>query len=75
MLLNNDRPMVPKSTLRAGYRLVLHGLAAKMLYELLVQTKRATGASPAYRSLLVRALPADRRGGSPNTDPPQPRQA
>ena len=41
VLLNNKHPMVPESTLRAGYRLVLHGLAAEMLYELLVRAKRA----------------------------------
>ena len=35
VLLNNKHPMVPQSTLRAGYRLVLHGLASEMLYELL----------------------------------------
>ena len=47
VLLNNKHPMVPESTLRAGYRLVLHGLASEMLYELLVRTKRANGASAA----------------------------
>ena len=41
VLLNNKHPMVPESTLRAGYRLVLHGLASEMLYELLVREKRA----------------------------------
>ena len=41
MLLNNKHPLVPESTLRAGYRLVLHGLSSEMLYELLVRTKRA----------------------------------
>jgi hypothetical protein len=40
VLLNNKHPMVPMSTLRAGYRLVLHGLASEMLYELLVRAKR-----------------------------------
>jgi hypothetical protein len=29
VLLNNRHPMVPQSTLRAGYRLVLHGLASE----------------------------------------------
>lgn len=42
VLLNNKHPMVPESTLRAGYRLVLHGLASEMLYELLVRTKHAS---------------------------------
>jgi hypothetical protein len=41
LLLNNKHPLVPESTLRAGYRLVLHGLSSEMLYELLVRTKRA----------------------------------
>jgi uncharacterized protein DUF6999 len=45
VLLNNKHPMVPESTLRAGYRLVLHGLASEMLYELLVREKR-THSSP-----------------------------
>lgn len=45
MLLNNKHPLVPQSTLRAGYRLVLHGLASEMLYELLVRTKRGSAAS------------------------------
>jgi hypothetical protein len=40
VLLNNKHPMVPESTLRAGYRLVLHGLASEMLYELLVRERR-----------------------------------
>ena len=40
-LVNNKHPMVPMSTLRAGYRLVLHGLSSEMLYELLVRMKRA----------------------------------
>ena len=40
VLLNNKHPMVPLSTLRAGYRLMLHGLASEMLYELLVRAKR-----------------------------------
>jgi hypothetical protein len=45
VLVNNKHPMVPQSTLRAGYRLVLHGLASEMLYELLVREKRAASAS------------------------------
>lgn len=43
VLLNNKHPLVPESTLRAGYRLVLHGLASEMLYELLVRAKRGPG--------------------------------
>jgi hypothetical protein len=49
VLLNNKHPLVPESTLRAGHRLVLHGLASEMLYELLVRAKRAH-AQPADRS-------------------------
>jgi len=40
VLLNNKHPLVPESTLRAGYRLVLHGLSSEMLYELLIRAKR-----------------------------------
>ena len=47
VLLNNKHPLVPESTLRAGHRLVLHGLASEMLYELLVRTKRAQAAKAA----------------------------
>ena len=39
-LVNNKHPMVAQSTLRAGYRLVLHGLASEMLHAYLVQKKR-----------------------------------
>ena len=44
VLLNNKHPMVPESTLRAGHRLVLHGLSSEMLYELLARAKRAEAA-------------------------------
>ena len=47
VLLNNKHPLVPESTLRAGHRLVLHGLASEMLYELLVRAKRAHAAATA----------------------------
>jgi hypothetical protein len=40
MLVNNRHPMVALSTLRAGSRLILHGLATEMLHALLVQLKR-----------------------------------
>ncbi|WP_245597988.1 DUF6999 family protein [Ottowia thiooxydans] len=39
ILLNNKHPLVPMSTLRAGYRLVLHGLSTEMLHCLLMQMK------------------------------------
>ena len=41
ILLNNKHPLVPMSTLRAGYRLVLHGLSSEMLHALLMQMKAA----------------------------------
>ncbi len=40
-LINNKHPLVPMSTLRAGYRLVLHGLATETQHAILVQLKRA----------------------------------
>lgn len=39
ILLNNKHPLVPLSTLRAGYRLVLHGLSTEMLHSLLMRSK------------------------------------
>jgi hypothetical protein len=39
-LINNKHPMVPLSTLEAGYRLVLHGLAAESLHATLREYKR-----------------------------------
>jgi hypothetical protein len=41
-LVNNKHPLVPLSTLQAGYRLLLHGLAAECLHATLVQFKRQT---------------------------------
>jgi hypothetical protein len=38
-LVNNKHPMVPTSTYSAAYRLVLHGLAAETLHEILVNLK------------------------------------
>jgi len=40
MLVNNKHPMVPESTLKAGYRLVLHGLSSESLHAILVDQKR-----------------------------------
>lgn len=40
-LVNNKHPLVPLSTLQAGYRLLLHGLAAECLHAAIVQFKRA----------------------------------
>jgi hypothetical protein len=39
-LVNNRHPMVPENTYSASYRLVLHGLAAETLHEILVNLKR-----------------------------------
>ena len=39
-LVNNKHPLVPLSTLRAGHRLVLHGLASEMLHAILISGKR-----------------------------------
>ncbi len=41
VLVNNKHPLVPMSTLRAGYRLVLHGLSTEMLHSLLMDMKLA----------------------------------
>jgi len=38
-LVNNKHPMVPVTTYSAAYRLVLHGLAAETLHEILVNIK------------------------------------
>jgi len=39
-LLNNKHPLVPLSTIGAGFRLVLHGLAAESLHSVLRENKR-----------------------------------
>lgn len=38
-LINNKHPLLPESTLRAGYRLALHGLATESLHALLLELK------------------------------------
>ena len=38
-LVNNKHPMIPTTTYTAAYRLVLHGLAAETLHEILVHIK------------------------------------
>lgn len=47
LLVNNRHPLVPLSTLRAGFRLVLHGLATEVMHALLVQKKRDQAAAAA----------------------------
>lgn len=39
VLVNNRHPLVPMSTLRAGYRLTLHGLSTEMLHAFLMRLK------------------------------------
>ncbi|MBL6448280.1 hypothetical protein JMN32_18340 [Fulvivirga sp. 29W222] len=39
-LINNKHPMIPISTYSAAYRLVLHGLAAETLHQILVNVKQ-----------------------------------
>lgn len=43
-LVNNKHPMVPLATLRAGFRLMLHGLSAEMLHAMLREYKRQQAA-------------------------------
>jgi hypothetical protein len=51
-LINNRHPWVPLSSLRAGFRLVLHGLGTETLHAVLVQHKHAaaSGTRPAPAS-------------------------
>jgi hypothetical protein len=46
ILVNNKHPLVPLSTLRAGHRLVIHGLSTEMLHSLLRRMQAAHGATP-----------------------------
>ncbi|MDQ2184245.1 hypothetical protein RBI13_03475 [Alcaligenaceae bacterium A4P071] len=46
ILVNNNHPLVPLSTLRAGHRLVLHGLSSEMLHALLTQMRDAQHGAP-----------------------------
>ncbi len=50
ILVNNKHPLVPLSTLRAGHRLVIHGLSTEMLHSLLVKYRASqeTGAAAGY---------------------------
>lgn len=41
ILVNNKHPLVPLSTLRAGHRLVIHGLSTEMLHSLLQRMQAA----------------------------------
>lgn len=44
VLLNNRHPLVPMSTLRAGFRLTLHGLSTEMLHAFLMNKQRQMAA-------------------------------
>ncbi len=48
-MINNRHPLVPHSTLRAGFRLMLHGLSTEVLHGFLTELKmrRAAAVSPA----------------------------
>ncbi len=48
-LINNKHPLVPMSTLRAGYRLVLHGLATETQHAILVHFKREQARALCWR--------------------------
>jgi hypothetical protein len=47
VLLNNRHPLVPMSTLRAGFRLSLHGLSTEMLHAFLMRLKEKQAAAGA----------------------------
>lgn len=47
LLVNNRHPLIPMTTLRAGFRLVLHGLGTEMLHAYLVRRKREQAAADA----------------------------
>ncbi|MVW79422.1 DUF6999 family protein [Bordetella sp. 02P26C-1] len=53
ILVNNKHPLVPMSTLRAGYRLVLHGLSTEMLHSLLMQLKAESQAQAAADAAII----------------------
>lgn len=46
VLVNNKHPLVPMSTLRAGYRLTLHGLSTEMLHAFLTTQREAAEQAP-----------------------------
>jgi len=55
-LVNNKHPMIPESTLQAGYRLLLHGLAAENLHALLVQCKEAQAKGDSLQDVVKKWL-------------------
>src|SRR4029079_5982701 len=60
-LINNHHPWVPLSSLRAGHRLVLHGLGTETLHAVLVQHKRAAAARHTRGSAQARGRRGRRR--------------
>ncbi len=59
-LVNNRHPLVPLSTLRAGFRLMLHGLATESMHAILLRQKKEMIGSG---QLLNRSVASDRRAG------------
>jgi hypothetical protein len=57
-LINNKHPLVPMSTLRAGFRLVLHGLATETQHAILVRCKREAAAQRTREVIAGRQEPA-----------------
>lgn len=54
VLVNNKHPLVPMSTLRAGYRLTLHGLSTEMLHAFLtIQKAQAEAGESAHGAVAV----------------------
>jgi len=54
ILLNNRHPLVPMSTLRAGFRLTLHGLSTEMLHAFLLDLRqRQEAAAPAPEAVAL----------------------
>ncbi len=45
ILLNNRHPLIPMSTLRAGFRLTLHGLSTEMLHAFLMRLQASQAAA------------------------------
>lgn len=64
-LVNNRHPLVPLSALRAGFRLVIHGLGTEVLHAVLVRHKRARSGGGATRGPLgLQGLWAPSPGGT-----------
>ncbi len=55
VLVNNKHPLIPMSTMEAGFRLVLHGLSAEYLHALLRQLKRQLKAASSSTTLTSKA--------------------